>query len=77
MVMSEVFFSLDSWQLGLVIFAIIGGTCVVGVLIGRYLRRHSEHYREGIGALQGALLGLVGLISRSQSAATRTVAPTS
>ena len=34
----------------------------VGVLIGRYLRRHSEHYREGIGALQGALLGLVGLV---------------
>ena len=62
MIVSEVFFSLDSWQLGLVIFAIIGGTCVVGVLIGRYLRRHSEHYREGIGALQGALLGLVGFI---------------
>ena len=62
MVLSEVFFSLDSWQLGLVIFAIVGGACVVGVLIGRYLRRHSEHYREGIGALQGALLGLVGLI---------------
>jgi hypothetical protein len=62
MLFSEVFFSLDSWQLGLVIFAIVGGACVVGVLIGRYLRRHSEHYREGIGALQGALLGLVGLI---------------
>jgi hypothetical protein len=57
-----VFFSLDSWQLGLVIFAIVGGACGVGVLVGRYLRRHSEHYREGIGALQGALLGLVGLI---------------
>jgi hypothetical protein len=72
------FFSLDSWQLGLVVFAIVGGACVVGVLIGRYLRRHSEHYREGIGALQGALLGLVGrLASRSQSAATRTAAPTS
>jgi hypothetical protein len=57
-----VFFSLDSWQLGLVIFAIVGGACVVGALIGLYLRRHSEHYREGIGALQGALLGLVGLV---------------
>jgi hypothetical protein len=57
-----VFFSLDSWQLGLVIFAIVGGACVVGVLVGRYLRQHSEHYRAGIGALQGALLGLVGLI---------------
>ena len=58
----EVFFSLDSWQLGLVIFAVVGCGCAVGILIGRYLRRHSEHYREGIGALQGALLGLVGLI---------------
>jgi hypothetical protein len=56
------FFSLDSWQLGLVVLAVVGGGCAVGVLIGRYLRRHSEHYREGIGALQGALLGLVGLV---------------
>ena len=62
MLFSEVFFSLDSWQLGLVIFAIVGGVCAGGVVIGRYLRRHSDHYREGIGALQGALLGLVGLI---------------
>jgi hypothetical protein len=57
-----VFFSLDTWQLGLVVFAVVGGGCAIGVVIGRYLRRHSEHYREGIGALQGALLGLVGLI---------------
>ena len=56
------FFSLDSWQLGLVVFGVVGGGCAVGVLIGRYLRRHSDHYREGIGALQGALLALVGLI---------------
>jgi hypothetical protein len=56
------FFSLDSWQLGLIVFGVVGGGCAVGVLIGRYLRRHSEHYREGIGALQGALLGLVGLV---------------
>jgi hypothetical protein len=59
---SAVFFSLASWQLGLVIFGIVGVGCLVGVLVGRYLRRHSEHYREGIGALQGALLALVGLI---------------
>ena len=32
------------------------------MLAGRYLRRHSEGYREPIGALQGALLGVVGLI---------------
>ena len=56
------FFSLDTWQLGLVVFGVVGGGCAIGVLIGRYLRRHSDHYREGIGALQGALLGLVGLV---------------
>jgi hypothetical protein len=57
-----VFFSLDTWQLGLVIFGFVGGACAIGVVTGRYLRRHSDHYREGVGALQGALLGLVGLI---------------
>ena len=56
------FFSLDSWQLGLVVFAVIGGAAAAGILVGRYLRRHSAHYREGIGAIQGAMLGLVGLI---------------
>jgi len=61
-VLCTVLFSLDSWQLGLVIFGVVGGAAAVGVAVGRYLRRHSAHYREGIGALQGALLGLVGLI---------------
>jgi hypothetical protein len=59
---ATIFFSLGNWQLALVVFAVMGGGCAAGVLIGRYLRRHSEHYREGIGALQGALLALVGLI---------------
>lgn len=40
----------------------VGGTAALGVLAGRFLRGHSEKYREPIGALQGALLGLVGLI---------------
>src|SRR5215470_12517479 len=44
------------------IFAIIGGASALGVLAGRYARRHHEMYREPIGALQGALLGVVGLI---------------
>jgi hypothetical protein len=57
-----VFFSLSSWELGLLVFAVVGGASAVGVLAGRYLRRHSERYREPIGALQGALLGVVGLI---------------
>jgi len=57
-----VFFSLSSWELGLLVFAVVGGSAALGVLAGRYLRRHSETYREPIGVLQGALLGVVGLI---------------
>ena len=56
------FFTLSSWQLGLLVFAVIGGACVIGGLAGRYVRKHSDTYREPIGAVQGALLGLVGLI---------------
>jgi hypothetical protein len=41
---------------------VVGGTAALGVLAGRYLRAHSERYREPIGVLQGALLGVVGLI---------------
>lgn len=59
---ADVFFSLTSWELGLLVFAVIGGASALGVLAGRYLRAHSEKYREPIGALQGALLGVVGLI---------------
>jgi hypothetical protein len=57
-----VFFTLSSWELGLLIFAVIGGASALGIAAGRYLRRHSETYGEPIGALQGALLGVVGLI---------------
>ena len=56
------FFSLSSWELGLFVFGVIGGASALGVLAGRHLRQHSEGYREPIGALQGALLGVVGLI---------------
>jgi hypothetical protein len=57
-----VFFSLPSWAVALLLFAVVGGACVLGVLSGRYLRRHTDALREPIGVLQGALLGLVGLI---------------
>jgi hypothetical protein len=57
-----VFFSLSSLELGLLVFCVVGGTSALGVLAGRYLRVHSERYREPIGVLQGALLGVVGLI---------------
>ncbi len=56
------FFSLSSLTLALLIVAIVGGAIAAGVLLGRYLRKHSEALREPFGVLQGALLGVVGLI---------------
>jgi len=57
-----VFFSLPSWAVALIIFAVVGGACLAGAIAGRYLRRHTDALREPIGVLQGALLGVVGLI---------------
>ena len=56
------FFSLSSWALALLILAVVGTVTVAGVVLGRYLREHSETLREPFGALQAALLGVVGLI---------------
>ena len=56
------FFSLPSWAVALLVFAVVLGACLAGALVGRYLRRHNEVLREPIGVLQAALLGLVGLI---------------
>jgi ABC-type multidrug transport system fused ATPase/permease subunit len=57
-----VFFSLSSWALALIIFAIVGSVTAAGLLLGRRMRRHHETLREPFGAMQGALLGVVGLI---------------
>ena len=56
------FFRLTTWELGLFIFAVIFGVTLLGLLLGRYLRKHRETLREPFGVLQAALLGLVGLI---------------
>lgn len=56
------FFSLPSWAIGLMLLAIIGGATVLGFGLGRYLREHQAVLREPFGVLQGALLGVVGLI---------------
>jgi hypothetical protein len=58
----RMFFRLASWQLALVLILCVVGPTVAGVLVGRSLRRHSETLRDPFGVLQGALLGLVGLI---------------
>src|SRR5437762_7531946 len=56
------FFALPSWALALSIVAVIGAATAAGYAIGRYLREHEAKLREPFGVLQGALLGVVGLI---------------
>ena len=55
------FFRLSTFELALLVFAVVLGGSLVGVLAGRRLREHSE-LREPLGVLQAALLGLVGLV---------------
>jgi len=57
-----VFFRLASWELALIVLAVVGGATVAGFALGRYLRQHSAALREPFGVLQAALLGVVGLI---------------
>jgi hypothetical protein len=57
-----VFFSLPSWALALVIVAVVGAATAAGYAAGHYLREHQAKLREPFGVLQGALLGVVGLI---------------
>lgn len=56
------FFTLASWQLALIVFAVVGGAAALGFFVGVYLRKHKDHYREPFGVVQGALLGLVALL---------------
>ena len=56
------FFTLNSWQLALLLAGILFGSTIVGLAAGRALRGHSETLREPFGVVQGALLTLVGLI---------------
>jgi len=56
------FFSLPTWALWLILLGIVGGATAGGYAAGLYLREHEATLRAPFGALQGALLGLVGLI---------------
>jgi hypothetical protein len=56
------FYRLNSWEVALIIFAVIGTAVLAGHIGGRYLREHSSTLREPFGVLQAALLGVVGLI---------------
>jgi hypothetical protein len=57
-----VFFALPSWAVALIVLAVIGTATAGGFALGRYLRQHQATLREPFGVLQGALLGVVGLI---------------
>jgi hypothetical protein len=56
------FFRLTSLELGLLFFAVILGATGLGVFLGHRVRHLSESLREPFGVLQGALLGVVGLL---------------
>src|SRR5262245_42818895 len=55
----RMFFTVETWQLWLIVFAIILGATALGLLAGRALRRHSDNLREPVGVVQGALLAFV------------------
>jgi hypothetical protein len=60
--LTSIFFRLTSWELGLLFFAVILGATGLGVFLGHRVRHLSESLREPFGVLQGALLGVVGLL---------------
>jgi hypothetical protein len=56
------FFSLPSWAAALLLVLLLGAATIAGYTAGRYLREHEAKVREPFGVLQGAILGVVGLI---------------
>jgi hypothetical protein len=58
----HLFFRLSTLELGLILCAVVFGATALGLVLGRLVRDRSEHLREPLGVLQGALLGLVGLV---------------
>src|SRR6476660_10656413 len=48
--------------MGLLFFAVILGATGIGVFLGRRVRHLSDSLKEPFGVLQGALLGVVGLL---------------
>jgi hypothetical protein len=59
---TSVFFRLNTWELGFILFATVFGATALGMFIGRRLHHRSEALREPFAVLQAALLGVVGLI---------------
>jgi hypothetical protein len=55
-------FRLTSLELAILLFGVVIGATVLGVFLGRRVRHLSNDLKEPFGVLQGALLGVVGLI---------------
>ena len=55
-------FDVETWEVTVLVFAIVLGATALGVFMGRRVRHLSEVLREPFGVLQAALLGVVGLI---------------
>jgi hypothetical protein len=55
-------YRMDTVALALVLCLVVGGTVAVGTVIGRRLRDRPNVRHEPVGVVQGALLGLVGLL---------------
>jgi hypothetical protein len=56
------FFQLTSLELGLLLFGVLLGATALGIYFGHRVRHLSDDLEAPFGILQGALLGLVGLI---------------
>jgi hypothetical protein len=56
------FFAISSWLLGLILFAITLGAVAIGLASGHSIRHHAEAVSEPFAVLQGAMLGVVGLL---------------
>jgi hypothetical protein len=56
------FFRLSTWELWLIVAAVVLGFVAAGYLAGWYLRRQAETLREPVGIVQGAFFALVGLL---------------
>jgi hypothetical protein len=56
------FFAIQTWELGLILLAVILGATVVGLLVGRSVRGNSEVLREPFSVMQAVLLGFMSLV---------------
>src|SRR4029453_9034979 len=55
-------FRLSSFELGFILFAVLLGATGLGIFLGHRVKHLSDDLKEPFGILQGALLGLVGLL---------------